>query len=582
MTTRRQFLTSVGAGALAAITGSPSFAAPAMPLPRPKEKPPAFFTPIEPSSADRLVLAKEFKWDLVIKWNDPLGSKSPLDESPELFGFNCDFNAFFPIDALEGGGNSDEGLLWTNHEYPHPVFVSDFPAAPASEDDSPAYKQWLGIQKSAEQVMKEKLSVGGSITHIKRTKGVWKPVVPSPYNKRFTAAYPEIAFTGPAAQRLKSATGTLANCSGGRTPWHTTITCEENYPDFNSRGRFDFRWVDAPGMKIDENRYGWIVEVDPFGKLPPKKHSALGRFKHENASCLAGPNGKFVVYMGDDEVDQHLYKFVSDKPLPKDGPREEQSKVLESGTLYAADMAKGKWIPLVFNEKNKAIIEKSAGYKEAFKADSTIRIESQADMLIHTRICAKALGATPLDRCEDCEVHPLDKSLYVALTNNTRHGNFYGHIVRLVEDNDNCEGNEFTYEVFLAGGPQTGLACPDNLAFDKDGNLWVVCDISSDKLAKPLKEGEKANVYAPFKNNGLFVVPTSGESAGQAFQFASGPIQAELTGPWFSDDGSTLFLSVQHPGEESRSAANPTSHWPSGKKEDIPHPAVVAITGFKK
>lgn len=580
MTNRRQFLTSVGVGALAAITGKPSFATPAMPLPRHKGPPPKFFSPIEPSSADELIVPKDFKSDLIIKWGDPLGSNAP-DGSPEFFGFNCDFNAYFPLDALEGGSNQSEGLLWTNHEYPNPLFVADFPVAPGIDEGTKEYKAWHHLKKSAEQVQKERLSVGGSITHIKKVDGVWKPVVPSKYNRRYTAAYPEIQFTGPAADKLKKGLGTLANCSGGRTPWFTTLTCEENYPDFNGRRSFEYRWVDAPEYKLDETKYGWIVEIDPFGKLPPKKHSALGRFKHENAGTTVGPSGKFVVYMGDDEVDQHLYKFVSEKPIPT-GSREEQSKVLESGTLYAADMAKGKWVPIVFNEKNQKLITGSKDFVEAKKLDPTLQIASQADMLIHTRLCAKVLGATPLDRCEDCEVHPIDKSVYVSLTNNTRHGNLYGHIVRLVEDNDNSEGAEFTYEVFLAGGPQTGLACPDNLAFDKEGNLWVVCDMSSEKLAKPLKKGEKANAYATFKNNGVFVVPTTGESAGQAFQFASGPVEAELTGPWFSEDGSTLFLSVQHPGEESKSIENPTSHWPSGQKGDIPRPGVVAITGFKK
>lgn len=568
---RRQFLTSVGVGALAAITGKPTFAVPEMPLKRFRGKPPEFFTPIEPSSADKLCLPTGYDFHVIIKWNDPLGSKAP-DGSPERFGFNNDFNTFFPIDALEGRKATEEGLLWTNHEYPHPLFVNEFPNAPSADMTTPAYQEWLKNKKTAAQIHAEKLSVGGSITHIKRVACKWQPVVPSPYNRRLTAAYPEIEFTGPAAAMLRSGTGTLANCSGGQTPWNTVVTCEENYPDFNNNTQYDYRWKDVPELAIDETKYGWIVEVDPFGKMPPKKHSALGRFKHENLTWRLSGNRKFVAYMGDDEVDQHLYKFVSDIPLKQDAPREEQRKVLEAGKLYAADFAKGKWILLELNEATKKVIHKSNDYAAAKKADPNFKIETQADLLINTRLCAKALGATPLDRCEDCEIHPKDQSLYVSLTNNTKHGNLYGHIVRLVEDGNNAESDTFSYEVFLAGGPQSGLACPDNLAFDKAGNLWVVCDMSSGKIG--------SGAYKSFKNNGLFVVPTEGDSAGQAFQFASGPIQCELTGPWFSDDGTTLFLSVQHPGEETSDLKKPTSTWPTGT--GTPSPAVVAITGFKK
>ena len=119
---------------------------------------------------------------------------------------------------------------------------------------------------------------------------------------------------------------------------------------------------------------------------------------------------------------------------------------------------------------------------------------------------------------------------------------------------------------------QTGFASPDNLAFDRADNLWVVTDISSDLL--------NSGIYETFKNNGAFVMPSgleSGASGGDVFQFASGPVESELTGPYFTPDGKTLFLSVQHPGEESESKDEPTSTWPDG---DIPRPAVVAITGF--
>jgi secreted PhoX family phosphatase len=158
------------------------------------------------------------------------------------------------------------------------------------------------------------------------------------------------------------------------------------------------------------------------------------------------------------------------------------------------------------------------------------------------------------------------------LTNNALHGNFYGQIVRLTEKEDDPTVEEFSFEVFAAGDPQTGFASPDNLMFDNDDNLWVVTDISISSLG--------SGIYETFRNNGAFVMPSGpdgGASGGDVVQFASAPVEAELTGPAFTPDGKTHFLAVQRPGEESEDPKNPNSTWPDG---DEPKSSVVAITGF--
>jgi secreted PhoX family phosphatase len=541
---RRRFLTYLGLGTYAALVNPAARAdKAAFPSRRRKGVPPDFFQPIAPSSRDELILPPGYRYDVVCAWGDPLGSKDP-EGRPEHFGFNNDFVEFLPIDALQGGNNRREGLLWVNHEYPNPLFISKWPGKGP---------------RTAEQVIAEKRSVGASVLHVRRENGRWKHLPGSRYNRRLTALYPTMEVTGPAASVVPRATGTLANCSGGRTPWHTVLTCEENYADANQTEPGGWAWSLVAGQEVDEDQYGWIVEVDPFGELPPRKHSALGRFSHENAALRLGPTGRLVIYMGDDDNDQFLYKFVSAAPYNPRTPRADQYKLLTEGTLYAADFEKGRWLPLDLRvPRSKKYLEEE-GYK------------TPAKVIMYTRDAAATLGATPLDRPEVCKVHPRDGSLYVALTYNTLHGNLFGQIIRLLEDEDNPEGESFRFEIFLAGGPQSGLACPDNLTFDRHGNLWVICDMDSTKLNK--------GPFKPFGNNGVYVVPTSGPSTGDAFQFASGPVECEMTGPCFNEEEGTLFISVQHPGEESPSLEELTSHWPAGGRA-IPRPAVVAITGF--
>ncbi|MCM3791236.1 DUF839 domain-containing protein [Domibacillus indicus] len=540
---RRKFLTYVGTGVTAltvASAGLGAFApktqaegtkAASHLFGRKKKVSGVKFTPIEASGKDELVLPRGYKYDVIASYGDV------INKSGDTFGYNNDFTMFFPID-----GSNQHGLLWVNHEYTSDLWVTGAP---------------VNGKYSASQIQKLLYNQGGSIIEIRQDEeGVWKMDTSSKYARRISGLTP-FRLTGPArgskaVGSVDIVQGTFANCSGGKTLWNTVLSAEENYESTSE------------AASLNETHYGWILEVDPFDpNFAPRKHTALGRFHHENAAMGLTNDGRIAVYMGDDKQDACVYKFIS-KNKYVESRKQANSDLLEEGTLYAANLGKGTWVALTIE----AVRAAAKG-----NADILAKFQTQADVLVHAHDAAILLGATPTDRPEDVEISPFDKSVFIAHTNNAKHGNIHGHITRFLETNDDLGSLTFDFEIFACGGRQSGFSAPDNLTFDSEGNLWTVTDMSSGSMNK--------GVFETFKNNGVFVIPTSGAAMGEAYQFASAPIDAELTGPCFTDDETTLFLAVQHPGEETEDINNPTSMWPHRKGDNQPRPSVVAITGFK-
>jgi len=478
----------------------------------------SFVTPslkgISPDFQDRLLTAPGLSWQTILSEGDELGRKIK-------FGANNDYIQFFQLTG------PDHGIMWVNHEYLTPLLSSK-------------------PERTKEIVDQEMEMVGGSLVEIRQTSEGWRPVIGSVYNRRVTGKT-IIPFSGGKTILGKSeAVGTLANCAGGRTPWGTLLTCEENYDGFyGETDRKTGTHTPAEYLKWDNfynhppEHYGWVVEVDPKTGSA-KKHIGLGRFAHECATVRLARDGRPVVYSGDDAADEHLYKFIA-----------KNKGSLEEGTLYVANITKGIWIPLVHSDPR---------LKKVFK--------DQTEILINCREAAKLVGATPLDRPEDIEIDPYKGDVLVACTNNKAAQRPYGSILKIRERNNNPLSLNFTSETFLSGGEAGGFACPDNMAFDPRGNLWFTTDMSGWDMHK----GSLLN----FGNNGLFVVMRQGPTAGIPIQMASAPMDAEFTGPLFSPDGKTLFLSVQHPGETSTDLTKLTSTWPNGK---FPRSSVIALTG---
>jgi uncharacterized protein len=536
--------TAVPAAALGAIVGAAASArAQEMGLP---------FTPIEPSSQDDIVLPEGFSYQVIIKRGDV------FTKDGKAFGENADWTGWYPIDMLTGGNSTEEGLLVVNNEYLNPLLVSGY----ADADNA--------TPKTVEQIRMEKEVVGFAIVHLRKVDGQWTVVTDSDFARRFDAAGPMIELTGPAAgsAALGGATavvGSAANCSGGQTPWFTALSCEENYQDYYGEDSVNevslertYRWLEDAENAQRPEHYGWVVEVDPFTGVA-KKRTAMGRFRHENVAIGIGKSGKVVAYMGDDSRDECVYKFVSNGVYNPDD-RAANMDILAEGTLYVANFGSGKWIPVVWEGNEERFANPIAkGYV----------IAGQADMLTYTNEVARLLGGTRTDRPEDIEIHPLTGDIYIAFTNNSNHGNFHGQITRIMEKDGDFESVDFLWDIFAVGGPQSGFSSPDNLVFDPAGNLWVVTDVSSSSINK--------GIYQFMGNNALFFIPTSGDNAGKAFRFATGPMDCELTGPTFLDNN-TLILSVQHPGENSESLEALTSNWPVGNG-DQPRSAVIAVTG---
>ena len=485
------------------------------------------------SDTDDLLLSNGLNYHTIIKWGDAISDH-------DTFGFNNDFTCFIPLNE----NNSKDGLLWVNHEYVNPLFVSDF-----------NYREYENPQqhRTKEQVDKEMYNVGGTIVRIREENGQWKVVKNDPYNRRITARTPMKLNWDTPIKGKTSVIGTHSNCSGGITPWKTFLTCEENYDNFFGETEYDEnnREIHRPSTENWENfykyppeHYGWVVEVDPKDGTA-QKHIALGRFAHECCTLYELEDKRVVAYSGDDKDNEHLYKFISSKP-----------QSLKEGTLYVADTKQGKWIPLDW--KKQPVLQK--------------KFKNQTEVLIRAREASKLVGATELNRPEDIEIDPITGNIFVSLTNNKSKNDFHGSILKIEETNGAFDSLTFKAATFKAGGKESGFSCPDNLAFDLSGNLWITSDISGSDMNRD------DNLYRPFKNNSLFVIPRYGQDSGKVIRVASAPKDAELTGPWFSPDGKTLFLSVQHPGEQTRDKNNPTSKWPFDK-DGIPKPAVVAISG---
>lgn len=499
-----------------------------------------FFKPVEPSMEDKFILPEGFKYEIIRAWGDKINDT-------EYFGFNNDFVGYIPIDFLQGGNNSNDGLLVVNHEFPSPLFINNY-----TDED---FKN--GRIKTKEEVDKEKKCVGISVFRVKRENGEWKFINDEKYNRMIDADTP-VKFSGKAANSdvikfSEYATGTLANCSGGLTPWGTFLSGEENFQDhFASDNVWEYRWNDVIKDAVIEH-YGWVVEVDPFDKNSvPKKRTSLGRFRHENVAISISNKKKVVAYMGDDKINECVYKFICSKSYDENN-RENNMNILDEGDLYVADFTNSKWQLLDYDKRDEL--------KSAFT--------SQADVLVNCDSSSKLVGGTECNRPEDIEINPNDRSVFISFTNNSKKKDYDGSIIRIIENNNDPESLEFEWEVFATGGVASGFSCPDNLTFDSKGNLWVLCDVSSSKLNKER--------YTAFKNNSLFMIPTSGENKGKAFRFAAGPMDCEMCGGNFTPDESTMFVSVQHPGENSLTQENPTSRWPN-YGNDIPRPAVIAIT----
>jgi len=487
-----------------------------------------YFEAISPSKEDKLLLPKGYKYDVVAAMGDV------INQAGEKFGDGADYNAYLPIN-----GSNTRGLLATNHEY-----TGIFSVGP------------INGEPTAAQVKLNLELQGMSVIEVyKDDKGTWKMDTASKYARRIDG-FTKFDITGPARGtaalgNATSAQGTFANCSGGVTLWNTVLSCEENFSDL------------AEAAKLPLTHYGWVVEIDPFDKSFHKKHTALGRFNHENTAMGLAADGRVVVYMGDDKKDACVYKFISKGKYDKSKGRA-NSALLEDGTLYVANLKSGKWVPVTLDGVKKAL---------EGKADELKKWTNQGDVVTNCHDAAKLVGGTPTDRPEDIEISPFDNTVFICHTNNDSHGNIHGHITRIFEAGSDLGALEFDFEIFAAGGRQSGFSSPDNLAFDSNGNLWVVTDISSSSQNK--------GVHKSFMNNGLFVIPTVGPAKGEAIQFASGPVESELTGPFFTPDEKTLFLSVQHPGEETTDLNNPTSRWPHRPGDKGARAGVVAISGFK-
>ncbi|MGM7671415.1 PhoX family protein [Microbacterium sp. A93] len=586
------------------------------------------FTAIAPveRTVDDMTVPAGYDWAPIIRWGDPL-----FDDSPEFdleqqtgasqalqFGYNSDY-----LDVISDGGDDRRGYLVNNHEYTNENIMF----SPEYIKSNPQDVIEAGIEAHGLSIVElKRAGKGQPWEYVRGGRRNRRITGSTPFTVDGPAAGSDLLKTTDDPTGTK-VLGTLNNCAGGTTPWGTVLSGEENFDQYFvgtgaeaerrlgiSPGPTSRRWdtvdprfnLNNSGYANEANRFGWVVEIDPEDPTStPVKHTALGRFKHEAGTAVISRDGHAVVYSGDDQANDYAYKFVSRKKFRK-GDKKHNMTLLSEGTLYVAQFhgnspdseidgsgavpsdgdfdGWGRWIPLVKNDT------------------SLVKGFTVEEVLVNTRLAADTMGPTKMDRPEDFEANPVSGKVYLALTNNSGRtpdavdeanpvsspsgGNRDGHVIEMIERRGDHTSERFNWNIlFLAGDPnQEGnkayfdgvplemvspISCPDNLAFDSKGNLWVSTD------GQPGKIG-----YA----DALHKVTLEGRNRGLVEQFLAVPADAETCGPVIHDEDNSVFVAVQHPGEGGNWGAH-TSYFPDfvpdgplkGDKVAVPRPAVVQV-----
>jgi uncharacterized protein len=576
------------------------------------------FAAVAPNSEDAVIIPEGYRQSVVISWGDPVLPGAPVFDvnrqtaaaQRQQFGFNNDFAGLLPIE-----GAPNRFLLVTNHEYTTEQFMH-----PGYDADNPTREQFeIALAAHGLSVVEVERTPEGLRPVMGRYNR--RITADTPFTIVGPAAGADALKTA-ADPTGRTVLGTVNNCSGGVTPWGTVLSGEENFnsyfgapegapaptgpaaeqlerygvkvePTERTWENFDARF-DLTETPNELNRFGYVVEVNPWDPAsPPIKHTAMGRYKHEAATVHVTDDGTVVAYSGDDERFDYMYKFVSDKKI-QPGNMAHNMTILNEGTLYVAKLSSdipageingsgtlpasgtfagtGTWIPLLRSGADG-------------QAQSLVDGMNAQEVAVFTRFAGDKAGATKMDRPEDFEANPKSGKVYVALTNNTNRGaegktgpdaanprndNKNGQVLEITDDH---AGTAFTWELLLVcGDPEAAdtyfggfdktkvspISCPDNLAFDSHGNLWVSTDGN-----------------ALESNDGLFAVSLEGPTRGLTKQFLTVPLGAETCGPVITDD--LVTVCVQHPGEhDDNSVDDPLSRWPEGRNGTA-KPSVVAV-----